>query len=65
MKEPLQPDDDRIPVKPYWVGDSLLDYCVKQGWMSKEREGRSTRYYCTPGVALSQATISAARRARR
>jgi len=48
--------EELIPVNCFWVGGSLLDYCMKQAWMTKQREGRSTRYYCTPaGVdALKQ-----------
>jgi hypothetical protein len=47
---------ERIPINPFWVDGSLLDYCVRQGWMLNEREGRSTRYYVTPAgvVALKQ-----------
>jgi len=56
MKKPRAANADPIPINPYWVGGSFLDYCVKQGWMIKRREGRSARYYCTPaGVeALKQ-----------
>ncbi len=48
--------EDPIPINPYWVGGGFLDYCVKQAWMVKRREGRATRFYCTPaGVeALKQ-----------
>lgn len=52
MAEPLTKQPERIPVNPFWLGGSLLEYCVRQGWMLKERKGRSTRYYVTPaGVA--------------
>jgi hypothetical protein len=56
MKSTPAPKDNNIPINPYWVGGHFLDYCAKQGWMSMQREGRSTRYYCTPaGVeALKQ-----------
>jgi hypothetical protein len=47
---------DRISINPYWVGGSFLEYCVKPGWMPREREGQSTRYYCNQTVveALKQ-----------
>jgi hypothetical protein len=53
----------RIPVNCFWIGGSFLDYCAKQGWMIKQREGRNTRYYCTPaGVeALKQFGIEVLR----
>jgi hypothetical protein len=38
---------DRTPINPYWVGGGFLDYCVRQGWLIKEREGRSVRYFAT------------------
>jgi len=49
-------EEEPIPINPFWVGGSFLDYCVRQAWMIKQREGRSIRYYCTPaGVnALKQ-----------
>ena len=48
--------EELIPVNCYWVGGMFLDYCVKQAWMTRQREGRSTCCYCTPaGVeALKQ-----------
>jgi hypothetical protein len=33
MAEPTSNPPERIPVNPFWVGGSFLDYCVRQGWM--------------------------------
>ena len=49
MNPSRQEGEELIPINPYWVGGSFLDYCVRQGWMVKQREGRSVRYCCTPG----------------
>jgi hypothetical protein len=59
--------EELIPVNCFWVGGSFLEYCVKQTWMVKQREGRSTRYFCTPaGVhALKQYGIEILRPAER
>jgi hypothetical protein len=38
---------DRIPVNPYRVGGSFLDYCARQGWMLKEREGWRAAWFVT------------------
>jgi hypothetical protein len=42
-----QAADQLVPVNPYWIGGSFLEYCVRQGWMVKQRESRSLRYFCT------------------
>jgi hypothetical protein len=51
---------ERIPINPYWVGGSFLDYCARQGWVLKEGKGKSLRFYATPaGVkALKQFGIA-------
>lgn len=38
---------ERRPVNPFAIGGGFLDYCVKQGWLTKEGKGRNTRYYVT------------------
>lgn len=48
MSKVREKGEELIPVNCYWVGGSFLEYCVKQAWMVRQREGRSTRYYCTP-----------------
>ena len=44
----LPPGNELIALNPYWVGGSFLEYCVRQGWMVKQGQGRSLRYFCTP-----------------
>jgi hypothetical protein len=48
MSKTHQESETLIPINCFWVGGHFLDYCVSQGWMIKQREGRSTRFYCTP-----------------
>ncbi len=56
MNKPGQEEKELIPINCFWVEGGFLEYCVRQAWMIKQRQGRSTRYYCTPaGVdALKQ-----------
>lgn len=56
MNKSGQEQAEPIPINCFWVGGKFMDYCVKQAWMIKQQEGKSTRYYCTPaGVdALKQ-----------
>jgi len=37
----------RKPISPFAVGGGFLKYCVKRGWLTKEREGRRALYYVT------------------
>jgi hypothetical protein len=39
--------------QPVLGGGSFLDYCVRQGWMLKEREGRSVRDFATPAGVVA------------
>jgi len=34
-------------VNPFAVGGGFLDYCIKQGWLIREKKGRHAKYYVT------------------
>jgi hypothetical protein len=40
-----RPEGD--PVNPFAIGGGFLEYCVQQGWLTRQRRGRSTKYYVT------------------
>ncbi|MBN1505798.1 MAG: hypothetical protein JW955_03075 [Sedimentisphaerales bacterium] len=42
--EPL-PEGD--PVNCFAIGGGFLEYCVRQGWLIRQRQGKATRYYVT------------------
>lgn len=35
------------PVNCFAIGGGFLAYCVRQGWLSQEKRGRSTKYFVT------------------
>ena len=39
------PDGD--PINCFAIGGGFLDYCVRQGWLIRQRQGKATRYYVT------------------
>jgi hypothetical protein len=42
--EPL-PEGD--PVNCFAIGGGFLEYCVRQGWLIRRKQGKETRYYVT------------------
>ena len=44
LAEPV-PEED--PVNPFAIGGGFLEYCVKQGWLTRQGRGRSTKYCVT------------------
>ena len=36
-----------VPVNPFAIGGGFLDYCIRQGWLTRQRQGRATKYYVT------------------
>lgn len=40
-------NENEKPINPYALGAFFLEYCVKQGWLMKEGQGRATRWYLT------------------
>lgn len=38
---------DNTPVNCFAIGGGFLEYCVQQGWLTRQRHGRSTKYYVT------------------
>ncbi|MCX5643642.1 MAG: hypothetical protein NTZ17_03000 [Phycisphaerae bacterium] len=36
-----------VSVNPFAIGGGFLEYCVKQGWLTRQRRGRATKYYVT------------------
>ena len=45
--KPERPGSDARSVNCFAIGGGFLDYCVKQGWLIRNRHGKSTRYYVT------------------
>jgi hypothetical protein len=41
------PGPDDTPVNCFALGGGFLEYCVKQGWLTRQRQGRATKYYVT------------------
>jgi hypothetical protein len=35
------------PVNPLAIGGGFLDYCVRQGWLTRQKRGRATKYHVT------------------
>jgi hypothetical protein len=35
------------PVNCFAIGGGFLEYCVKQGWLLKQSQGRATKYFVT------------------
>jgi len=42
-----EPAPEGDPVNCFAIGGGFLDYCVKQGWLTRHRRGRATKYYVT------------------
>jgi hypothetical protein len=42
-----EPVPDGDPVNCLAIGGGFLEYCVRQGWLIRQRRGRATRYYVT------------------
>ncbi len=40
--------DERQEVNPLALGAAYLDYCVRQGWLTKTGEGEKAQYNLTP-----------------
>ena len=40
--------DERQEVNPLALGAAYLDYCVRQGWLTKTGEGDRAQYNLTP-----------------
>ena len=34
-------------VNPFAIGGGFLDYCIKQGWLIREKKGRHAKYFVT------------------
>jgi hypothetical protein len=34
-------------VSPFAIGGGFLDYCVRQGWLTRQKCGRAVKYYVT------------------
>jgi hypothetical protein len=45
--ETAEPLPDGEPVNPFAIGGGFLEYCVRQGWLTRQGRGRGTRYYVT------------------
>jgi hypothetical protein len=52
---PAEPVPEGDPVNPFAIGGGFLEYCVRQGWLTRHRRGRATKYYVTEAgrVALA------------
>jgi len=42
-----EPVPDGDPVNCFAIGGGFLEYCVQQGWLTRQRRGRATEYYVT------------------
>jgi len=39
--------EQNMPVNPLKLGEAYLEYCVRQGWLTKAGEGQSAQYELT------------------
>jgi len=42
-----EPVPEGDPVNPFAIGGGFLEYCVQQGWLTRQGRGRATKYYAT------------------
>ena len=45
--ETLEPLPEGDSVNCFAIGGGFLEYCVKQGWLIRQKQDRGTRYYVT------------------
>jgi hypothetical protein len=45
--ETVEPPPGDDPVNPFAIGGGFLEYCVRQGWLTRQGRGRGTKYYVT------------------
>jgi hypothetical protein len=45
--ETAAPGPNDTPVNCFAIGGGFLEYCVKQGWLTRQGQGRTTKYYVT------------------
>jgi hypothetical protein len=59
-KSGAEPAPEGDPVNCFAIGGGFLEYCVQQGWLTRQRRGRTTKYYVTKAgrEALAQYGIT-------
>jgi len=51
--------EENMPVNPLKLGEAYLEYCVRQGWLTKIGEGQAAQYELTEaGAKSSQLSLS-------
>lgn len=53
--EAVEPPEGE-PVNPFAIGGGFLEYCVRQGWLTRQGRGRGTKYYATEAGRQALAT---------
>ncbi len=44
----LAPSPVGQPVNPSAIGGGFLEYCIRQGWLTRRGRGRASKYFATP-----------------
>jgi hypothetical protein len=59
-KSATEPAPEGSPVNPFAIGGGFLDYCVREGWLTRQKSGRAVKYYATEAgrAALAQYGIT-------
>jgi hypothetical protein len=45
--KPDEATPEERSVNCFAIGGGFLDYCVKQGWLIRQKHGKATKYYVT------------------
>lgn len=45
--EAVEPPPKGNPVNCFAIGSGFLEYCVREGWLIRQRQGKGTKYYVT------------------